>query len=369
MICNLLIFIGVLCFLIQLYYWLNFGVFYNRKGFGQVEPVLKGKSVSVIVTIQNDVSSFRKNLPYITNQNYPDAELLIVYDGTSDEEFQQLQEFINEYGSIRLIRNEQAKLNSGKRAALALGVEAAQGDYVLFTDADCRPGSSNWISLMLGGLTSSEIDVVIGISPYTKDEGLLNRFIQYETLQSASLMIGFLNLGKPYMGLGRNVLFRKSALTDSSVLDYAPLISGDDDLTVNQIANGKNTTWVKGSDAYVYTRNKKNFKEYIHQKRRHFSAGKYYKKEDRRRLGILALSHSFFLLVILLLIILYPSVSTWAIALFLARAILVVGMLQSNSKLFTMPIAWCWIVVFDLFLPFYYLLFSGYIFIKDIKRW
>lgn len=143
MICNLLIFIGVLCFLIQLYYWLNFGVFYNRKGFGQVEPVLKGKSVSVIVTIQNDVSSFRKNLPYITNQNYPDAELLIVYDGTSDEEFQQLQEFINEYGSIRLIRNEQAKLNSGKRAALALGVEAAQGDYVLFTDADCRLSSSS----------------------------------------------------------------------------------------------------------------------------------------------------------------------------------------------------------------------------------
>ena len=308
-------------------------------------------------------------MPYITNQNYPESELIIVYDGTSDNEFHQLQEFINEYGSIQLIRNEQAKMNSGKRAALALGVKAAQGDYVLFTDADCRPGSSNWISLMLGGLTTSEVDVVIGISPYTKDEGLLNRFIQYETLQSASLMIGFLNLGKPYMGLGRNLLFRKRALTDSSVLDFAPLISGDDDLTVNQIAHGKNTTWVKGSDAYVYTRNKKNFSEYIQQKRRHFSAGKYYKKEDRRRLGVLALSHSFFLLVILLWIIFYPQFGTWAIGLFLIRAILVIGVLQSNSKLFTMPVAWCWIFVFDLILPIYYLLFSGYIFIKDIKRW
>ena len=334
-----------------------------------MKPVLKGKSVSVIITIQNDVSSFRKNLPYITNQNYSESELIVVYDGTSDDEFYQLQEFINEYGSIRLIRNDQAKMNSGKRAALALGVKAAQGEYVLFTDADCRPGSSNWISLMLGGITSSEIDVVIGISPYTRDEGLLNRFIQYETLQSASLMIGFLNLGKPYMGLGRNLLFRKSALTNSSVLDYAPLISGDDDLTVNQIANGNNTTWVKGSDAYVYTRNKKNFIEYIHQKRRHFSAGKYYKKEDQWRLGILALSYSFFLLVMLLLIILYPSFATWAISMFLIRAILVTGVLQSNSKLFTMPIAWCWIFIFDLFLPIYYLLFSGYIFIMDIKRW
>lgn len=348
---------------------MNFGFVFKRTTFGQVEPVLEGKTVTVVIAIQDDILSFKKNLPYITNQDYPGAELIVVYDGTSDEDFLQLQQLINEYESVRLVRNETAELNSGKRAALALGVQAAQSEFVLFTDADCRPGSSNWISLMLGGVTSPQIDVVIGISPYTKDERFLNRFIQFETLHSASQMIGFLNLGKPYMGLGRNLLFRRQALLDSNALDFAPLISGDDDLTVNKISNSNNTKWVRGADAYVYTKNKKNFKEYIHQKKRHFSAGKYYKKEDQNRLGVLALSHSFFMLIMMLVFILYPQFSTLFLGLFLIRSIVVVGVLQSNAKLFTMPIAWCWIFTFDLFLPIYYLLFSGYIFIKDISRW
>ena len=173
---------------------------------------IQNSKVSVIVTIQNNTQEFKRTLPYLTNQNYSNYEVIVVDDGSDEAEFMALQGFVEEYGSIRLIRNENATVNSGKRSALLLGTAASTGDFLLFTDSDCMPGSSKWISLMMEGVHSPEIDIVIGISPYTKDAGLLNRIILFETLQSASLMIGFLEMCNPYMGLGRNLLLRRLAL-------------------------------------------------------------------------------------------------------------------------------------------------------------
>lgn len=355
--------------MIQLYFWLNF--LFSRKSevLGANTKSIQNSKVSVIVTIKNNTQEFKRTLPYLTNQNYSNYEVIVVDDGSDEAEFMALQGFVEEYGSIRLIRNENATVNSGKRSALLLGTAASTGDFLLFTDSDCMPGSSKWISLMMEGVHSPEIDIVIGISPYTKDAGLLNRIILFETLQSASLMIGFLEMGNPYMGLGRNLLLRRLALLESKALEYEPLISGDDDLTVNRLATSRNTSWVKGQDAYVFTTNTKDFQGYMHQKKRHFSAGKYYKLSDKRRLGLLALSHSVFILLTFLIMLLFPAYATVTLLLFLIRSIVVVGVLDRNSKYFSMPIGWCWIFIFDLLLPIYYLVFSANIFFKDIKRW
>lgn len=344
---------------------------FSRKAavLGVNKKSIEGSKVSVIVTIKNNTQGFKRTLPYLTNQNYSNYELIVVDDGSNEDEFMALKNFVEEYGSIRLIRNENATVNSGKRSALLLGIEASTGDFILFTDSDCMPGSSNWISLMMEGVHSPEIDIVIGISPYTKDTGLLNRIILFETVQSATLMIGFLEMGNPYMGLGRNLLLRRLALLESKALEYEPLISGDDDLTVNRLATSRNTSWVKGQDAYVFTTNTKDLQGYIHQKKRHFSAGKYYKKADKRRLGLLALSHSVFILLTGLIMVFFPEYATVTLLLFLIRSIVVVGVLDRDSKYFSMPIGWCWIFIFDLLLPIYYLVFSANIFFKDIKRW
>ena len=59
--------------------------------------------VSVIVTIKNNTQGFKRTLPYLTNQNYSNYELIIVDDGSNEAEFIALQSFVEEYGSIRLI--------------------------------------------------------------------------------------------------------------------------------------------------------------------------------------------------------------------------------------------------------------------------
>jgi biofilm PGA synthesis N-glycosyltransferase PgaC len=359
----------ILSFLVQAYFWIGFLISAKRNKVLISNQSETRDPVSVILTIRNNTEALKKNLPYLTNQNYENFELIIVDDGSSEESFRSLEDFVNEYGDIKLIRNQTSKREGGKRAAIALGLKKAKGDFILFTDSDCRPASSKWILNMMKGVHSPKTDLVIGISPYLKAKGILNKLIQFETLHSASLMIGFLNLGKPYMGLGRNLLIRKDTLKASSALDFAPLISGDDDLTVNKIANAGNTTYVSGYDAYVFTENDKSLKEYIHQKRRHFSAGKYYRTSDKFRLGLLAISQAVFLLSGLILLLLFPEESTVVLGIFLFRSIFVVGKLQLNSKEFSMPIAWCWIFIFDLFLPLYYLVFSSHIFVKDIKRW
>ena len=104
--------------MIQLYFWLNF--LFSRKSevLGANTKSIQNSKVSVIVTIKNNTQEFKRTLPYLTNQNYSNYEVIVVDDGSDEAEFMALQGFVEEYGSIRLIRNENATVNSGKRLSL-----------------------------------------------------------------------------------------------------------------------------------------------------------------------------------------------------------------------------------------------------------
>jgi hypothetical protein len=181
-----------------------------------------------------------------------------------------------------------------KKFALTMGIKAARYEYLLLTDADCQPESEHWIELMSAPFTKEELIFVLGYSPYQPKPGLLNWFIRFETFYTALQYISLALSGKPYMGTGRNLAYRKSFFMENKGFSgHLRVTGGDDDLFVNKYANAQNTTVCIDKGSLVYSIPKQTLAGWFRQKKRHLSAGKFYKFSDRLRLALLNISHIF----------------------------------------------------------------------------
>ncbi|HEY3403977.1 MAG TPA: glycosyltransferase, partial [Ohtaekwangia sp.] len=179
---------------------------------------------------------------------------------------------------------------NGKKYAITLGIKAAKYEWLLFTDADCRPAGMDWIKSMSNGF-SADSKFVLGYSPYLKGKGLLNHFIRFEALISGIQYLSFAVLGNPYMGVGRNLSYRRSLFLEAKGFnDTISITGGDDDLFVNRHANGGNTTVCIGGASLIYSIPQTTWSSFFTQKIRHLSVGKFYRFRHRALLGIFSVS-------------------------------------------------------------------------------
>ncbi|SMD32318.1 Glycosyltransferase, catalytic subunit of cellulose synthase and poly-beta-1,6-N-acetylglucosamine synthase [Reichenbachiella faecimaris] len=288
--------------------------------------------VSVIVCAHNELDNLKKLIPRLLNQDHLDFEVVIVDDRSEDGTYDYLLE--NQSDKLKFARVDQVHDHiNAKKFALTMGIKAATHDIILLTDADCIPASEHWISKMTGAFTK-DTQYVLGISPYEKDSGLLGQFIQFETQWTAMNYIGFALAGNPYMGVGRNLAYRKSSfLKHKGFSKIQHVTGGDDDLLVNEYAHKKNTRVVLGASSLTYSIPKATWGAYIHQKLRHWSVGKYYGFKDKMLLGFQNLSNLVFWLA---LIILAVQTNNYLIpaGLLVFRMIFVTILINSTSKKF-----------------------------------
>ncbi|MCR4663914.1 MAG: glycosyltransferase [Paludibacteraceae bacterium] len=246
------------------------------------------RGVSVIVAARNEASNLRDYLQSLLEQDYPMYEIIVVDDRSEDETRSVLDDFMFHYPRLRrTFVPQHARIISGKKLALTLGIKAARFDYLLFTDADCRPASKYWIWEMMKGFDkSAETDVVLGFGAYFKGKGLLNRIIRYDTLFNGLHYLGAARCHHPYMGVGRNLAYKKEwFLSHNGFSGYLGESAGDDDLIVNHYAMGKTTATVTCADSVTWSPAKRSFQEWWHQKRRHLSVSPHYTLWSRLRLG------------------------------------------------------------------------------------
>jgi glycosyltransferase involved in cell wall biosynthesis len=104
---------------------------------------------SVIVCAKNEAQNLKELIPLLCKQNHPKHEVIIVNDGSWDESNQLIEEFKLTYSNLKnMYIDPEKKLSSGKKLAITLGIKAAEFEHLVFTDADCRPASENWLSHM-----------------------------------------------------------------------------------------------------------------------------------------------------------------------------------------------------------------------------
>ncbi|MEZ4983898.1 MAG: glycosyltransferase [Saprospiraceae bacterium] len=294
--------------LIQLWYWgVRFALLARyqlpSKKEKEAEPL---PPVSIVISARNEAHNLRQNLPLFIAQDYPVFEIIVVNDHSEDETEKIILEFQKTCPTLHLL-SKPAGIPPGKKAALNLGIQHTSFDTLFFSDADCQPISRQWLRKMQWSF-QYPYKIVLGYGPYHKQSGWLNLFIRFEAFYTAIQYFSFALAGKPYMGVGRNLAYHKEIYLQAEGFSrHAHLLSGDDDLLVNQMATADNTTINLFPDTRVYSDPKTSLRGYYYQKRRHLSTGSHYRQSHQFALGALAASHFAFYVLTVALWILHPQ--------------------------------------------------------------
>ncbi len=353
---------------VQLFYYLYF---FSRLAFYQEkERELNNEHpISVVICARNEADNLAMNLPGVLVQHYRSThEVVLVNDNSTDDGKYVIEEFQKSFKNINHLQlTQEAKMISGKKFPLSMGIKSAKYEIVLLTDADCVPASEFWMQKMQNAY-DEHTEVVLGYGAYHKKPGLLNKLIRFETFHTAIQYLSYALAGKPYMGVGRNLSYKKEVFLRNkgfSAINHIP--SGDDDLFINKVANGANTAIVIGHEAHTLSEPKKSWGEWMRQKYRHYTTSKYYKPVHKFLLGLYSLS----------LFLVYPLLAAsiilfnWWIplAVFGLRVIVQAIIYYKGMKKLNEEDLWAWFWLFDIWMFFYYIFTLPAIWKAPRKNW
>jgi len=327
------------------------------------------KPVSIIVCAHNELANLEALLPRLLAQAYVNFEVVVVDDRSSDGTREFLIEEQKKHSTLKIVRVEWTPDHvNEKKYALTLGIKAASNELLVMTDADCEPVSYNWLKQMVGQF-NGQTEFILGMSYYREYPGLLNMFIRYETLHTAMLYITMALSGIPYMGVGRNIGYRKSFfLSNKGFNKILKVTGGDDDLYVNRYSTSRNTVVVLHPESVVLSEPKRSLGEYISQKIRHISVSKMYKFKHKLLIGLISLSKISFWLVGLSLIILMHKIY-WTTALFLFQLLLLLWVYDRFTKILKLKYEKWGYWLMDFIYIFYLIAFSLRAFTVKKVKW
>ena len=354
--------------LIQLFYYLFFFIRLavykpKKKSVSQTHPV------SVIICARDEAANLAKNLPGALVQQYSTThEVIVVNDNSFDDTKYLLEAYKKEYRQLQVVElKQEAKLIPGKKFPLSIGIKSAKHEIVLLTDADCVPASEFWIEKMQESFEENT-EIVLGYGAYHKKSGLLNKIVRWETFHTALQYFSYALAGKPYMGVGRNLSYKKAVFfRHKGFSAHNHVASGDDDLFINTAATTTNTKINIDADTFTLSEPPASWAQWMKQKRRHYSTSKYYRPLHKILLGMYSLSH--FLLFPLLVVAAIFFSWQWALLVFGIRFIVQAFIFYPAMKRLQEQDLFPWFILFDLWMFFYYFIFARTLIRKPGAGW
>ena len=349
--------------------WFYFFYYFNPIKLTPSEPITAFPPVSIIISARNSVLKLENNIQHWLTQDYPNFEVVIIDDRSSDETAFFLVKTAEKEPLLKYVLLDPDVIKNGsKKLALTLGIKKAKNNYFLLTDADCIPNSDQWLKHMATGFTNKK-DIVLGVSPVNTKKSFLGRLTQYENLLTAMQYLGMSIKGKPYMGVGRNLAYTRG-IYDSvgGFSKHHHLPAGDDDLFVQEASNSNNTVVCIQPESYVNTEGPKNWKEYWKQKMRHLWIGKQYRSDVKTSLAWLPISQLLFWTIIIIWFITGSS-WLWPIIPIIVKIVPEWVIFVKKGKLLNMPLAGPYYLFYNVFYSFWYVVISMNAFFKRKIVW
>lgn len=348
---------------LRLLYWyiwfVRLPLFKNKKGVTQ-----SNIGISMVVAVKNNLTGIQNLVTRVIKQNYHNWELILVDDGPNPE----LEAFVNslQEARIRYIRNN----GHGKQEAVITGVKAASNEWIALTDSDCMPASLKYFDAMQECITRPEEEIVLGFAPLRAGKSAASLMASYEAAYIGMQYLSFAIAGMPYMGVGRNMLFKKQLYLNhiDNIRKYN-LLSGDDDLFIQAAANNKNTTVCLHPYSFCISDAPETLSTWIRQKRRQVATAAVYKTQHKLLLAGFGALH-IAVYIFMLMAWLWGALSISEV---LASWLLMIGMisivqypafrrLQAQTQLFLTPVA-------DVFLAGFYMVLAIMIIFKKNYTW
>jgi len=227
---NIIYIITSVSLLIYLYYLYLFyiGLKNGNNVFSKSKPF-----VSVVVAARNEEHNIARLLTTLVNQSYSTDlyEILIANDSSTDGTVSIVEKFSQKWSMIKLVEVKgRESVISPKKNALSQAIDAASGEIILSTDADCQVGKY-WIESMVSCFEDNEM--VIGISrtklvDWSKT-GFIQKFEHFDFLAMFMAAAGAISSGKYFSCSGQNIAYKKDAFEKIGGFEKIKhLISGDD---------------------------------------------------------------------------------------------------------------------------------------------
>ena len=311
--------------------------------------------VSIVLCARNEHHNLVRYLPLLLKQDYHLFEVVVVDDASDDDTALLLQQLQKHHRHLKVITlKESVNFFKGKKLPLSVGIKSAKYDVVLLTEADCRPAGPHWVTRMVDNFEGDK-EIVLGYGGYEPRPGFLNKLIRFDTLFIAMKYFGLALAGKPFMGVGRNLAYRKELFFRAKgFTSHYKISAGDDDLFINQVATSDNVAIEVSPHSHTFSSPKNTFRAWLFQKKTQMITRKYYQKRHRRILGLFSFT-SFVFYPLLVLTVLFNGMemlSFVAAGLFLVRLLTMLIIFSKIMDRFNEKKLFPFSFFFDVLYPF-----------------
>ena len=271
--------------------------------------------LSVILVAKDAASDLQKNLPAILEQDYPNFEVIVIYDQSSDDDCEDVLKLLEDkYPHLHhSFIPDSARYISHKKLGITMGIKASHHEWLVFTEPNCCPSSNQWLRKMARNFTTGT-DIVLGYSNYEKTKGWFNRKATFDMLLNSMRYLGRAIGGHPYMGCGRNLAYRKSLYYEhKGFTSHLNLQRGEDDLFINEVANGKNTQ-VEASPESIMRITAPHYKKNWHEDKLNYHlTSRLYKGFSRYLMGFETCTRLLFLLSVIACLVYGILMQSWVV--------------------------------------------------------
>lgn len=262
--------------------------------------------VSVIIAARNEEKNIEECLKSLAKQSYPVTlfEVIVVNDHSEDMTADIINRLKAESGlQVVLLENEG---NNGKKAAIKKGILSSRGEYLLFTDADCRV-SSDWILSITECFIIKNPVFITGPVMLSNTNGFFNAFQCLEFSSLIASTAGSIAVDKPVMANGANMAYSKhhylKMLEEKKDVMEEKFASGDDVFTMFSMKytfGAEKITFLHSLKGMVFTSAKENLKALLEQRFRWVSKSRGYTDKDAILTAVLVFGCNLMILFMLI---------------------------------------------------------------------
>jgi glycosyltransferase involved in cell wall biosynthesis len=258
----------VLCTLVQLHYYLV----QHRKVVRFTSSVRHKKRsyqlpVSIVMCAKNERQNLEKHLPLFLKQDYPEFEVVVVNDCSTDESEMLLYDLRQYHNNLQVTTIERdRKFMHDKKLAITVGIKAARYETIIFTEPDCAPSSDKWLDAMQQAFGDTG-EVVISYCHSKRRKGLADKIMRSDSVFSALFLLHAAIKGVPYrsssknMGISQTLFFRNKGFAS-----YSSYPRSEETIFLCRNANRQNTRVTLARDAILTSSQQLTFGQWFRQK-------------------------------------------------------------------------------------------------------